>query len=220
LNAPEPSSALTRLAGVPPRVRHALFGLIAVLTAANVIGTALSPYLVLEHPLLLIALSPDGRHVVLVAGAVPTTWLVVLGTARRFLALVAGFGLGALYGDAAVTWAEQRVPRLTRVIRFIERLFERFGLFLFALAPLPGIAVLAGAARTRFVLFALAGVLGQAAWIRLTVEFGEAVSAWTQPILAFVSRHVVATTVVVAALVALQQWVAHSKRSARPKDDA
>lgn len=58
----------------------------------------------------------------------------------------------------------------------------------------------------------VAGAAGQLLWMTLTVYFGEAVSGWTRPILAFLSRHLVESTIVAAALVGLQQLVAYQKR--------
>lgn len=200
------------LAGVPPRARHALFGLVAVLVLANTLGTALSPYLVVEHPLFLVAISPEGRHVVLAASSVPAIPLVVVGTLRRALGLIGGFGLGLLYGEAAVRWAEERVPIMGRLIRFVERMFARFGLLLLAIVPLPGIALLAGASRTPFVGVMIAGLLGQTAWMTLTVKFGAAISNWTRPVLDFLSAHLVESTLVCAALVGLQQAFAYQRR--------
>ncbi|MBK8998779.1 MAG: hypothetical protein IPM35_23905 [Myxococcales bacterium] len=205
-------SAITPLAGVPPRARHAVFALIAFVALSNAVGTALSPYLVVEHPLWLVAISPEGRHVVLAAPSVPAALLVVVGTLRRLLGIVAGFGLGLLYGEAAVRWAEQRAPRFSRFILFLERMFARFGVYLLFLVPLPSIGVLAGAARTRWPWVLVAGAAGQLVWMTLTVFFGEAVSGWTRPILAFLSRHLVESTIVAATLVGLQQLVAYQKR--------
>lgn len=212
-------SAITPLAGVPPRLRHAVFALIALVALSNAIGTALSPYLVVEHPLLLVAISPEGRHVVLATPSVAPVLLVAVGTLRRLLGIVAGFGLGFLYGEAAVRWAEQRAPRFSRFILFLERMFERFGLYLLFVVPLPSIGVLAGAARTRLPWVVLAGAAGQVVWMTLTVQFGEAVSGWTRPVLAFLSRHVVEATIVAVVLVGLQQLVAYQKRKAATVSD-
>lgn len=209
---PAKESAITPLAGVPPRLRHGVFALMAFVILSNTIGTALSPYLVVEHPLLLVGISPEGRHVVLAAPSVSAPVLVAVGTLRRLLGIIGGFGLGYLYGEAAVRWAEQRVPRLARIIRFLERQFERFGLFLLFVVPLPSIGVLAGAARTPFPWVVVAGALGQVVWMTLTVFFGDAVSAWTRPVLAFLSRHIIESTIVAVSLVALQQLVAYQRR--------
>ncbi len=213
------ASALSTLAGVPPRLRHAVFALIALLAIGNAVGTALSPYLVVKYPLLLVVISPEGRHVVLATSGVGPELLVAVGTLRRLLGIIGGFGLGLMYGEAAVRWAEQRAPRFARIILFVERAFGRFGLYLLFFIPLPSIGVLAGAARTRFPLVVLVGALGQAVWMTLTVFFGEAISAWTQPVLTFFSRYLIESTIVAAALVGLQQLVAYQRRKrARPPE--
>lgn len=219
MTSPAQASALTTLAGVSPRLRHGVFALIALLAIGNAVGTALSPYLVVRHPLFLVAISPEGRHVVLATAGVAPVLLVVVGTLRRLLGIVAGYGLGSMYGEAAVRWAEQRVPRFARIIRFLERAFARFGMVMVFVVPLPSIGVLAGASRARFRWVVLAGALGQATWMTLTVLFGEAIANWTQPVLAFFSRHLVESTIVAAALVGLQQLVAYQKRRrARPPE--
>lgn len=210
------ASALSTLAGVPPRLRHAVFALIALLAIGNAVGTALSPYLVVKYPLLLVVISPEGRHVVLATSGVDPVLLVAVGTLRRLLGIIGGFGLGSMYGEAAVRWAERRAPRFARIVLFLERAFARFGLYLLFLVPLPSIGVLAGAARTRFALVVLVGALGQSVWMTTTVFFGEAISAWTQPILEFFSRHLIESTVVAATLVALQQLVAYQRRKRGP----
>lgn len=215
MTAPAEASAIAPLAGVPPRLRHAVFALAGFVVISSTVGAALSPYLLVQHPLLLVAIAPDGRHVVLAAPSSPAAALIVIGTARRMLAIVAGFGVGFLYGEAAVRWIEGRVPRLARLVRFLERMFERFGLVLLFVAPLPSIGLLAGAARTRLAGVLVAGILGQLTWMTLTVYFGDAISAWTKPLLAFLSRHLIETTIVAVALVGLQQLRAYQKRKAR-----
>jgi hypothetical protein len=102
-----------------------VFGVLAVLTLASLLGTALSPYLLVERPLVLVALAPEARHVALAAAAVDALPLIAVGTSRRVLMALASYGLGILYGASAITWVEQRYPRLARLVRFLERLFAR-----------------------------------------------------------------------------------------------
>src|SRR4051794_28559566 len=88
---------------VPARVRSATLALLALLTLLSLLGVALAPYLLVNHPLALIALSPAGRHVVLAAPNVNSAALITIGTLRRLLMSVGMFGLGLLYGRAAIS---------------------------------------------------------------------------------------------------------------------
>ena len=45
-----------------PGLRRWVFALLAVVTVMGVLGTALSPWLLVRWPLVLVALSPDVRH--------------------------------------------------------------------------------------------------------------------------------------------------------------
>lgn len=68
------------LDGAPAPRRRVLLAL-GVLSGLTVLGTALSPYLLTEHPLVLLGLNPGGRHLVLVAtGWTPPT----RSSSRRF----------------------------------------------------------------------------------------------------------------------------------------
>ncbi|MCA9623083.1 MAG: hypothetical protein KC731_28890, partial [Myxococcales bacterium] len=61
-----PSPALR---GAPPRLRQAAIALIVVATVTGLLGAAFMPYLLVEHPLLLIGLSPGPANLVLAAGS-------------------------------------------------------------------------------------------------------------------------------------------------------
>lgn len=118
-----------------------------MVTVTSLVGTALSPYLLVKSPLLLVALSPAAHHVALAAATVDPVSLIAVATLRRVLTGLSAYGLGYLYGQAALDWVEQRHPRLARLVRLVERLFARIGVALLVVAPAPTVAVLAGAAR-------------------------------------------------------------------------
>src|SRR4249920_2502176 len=89
---------------VPSRLVRASWALLGVLTVASLVGTAFSPLLLVKAPLLLVMLSPDGRHVALVAGRVDPWLLMAVTVVRRALYSIGVYGLGAAYGDLAVDW--------------------------------------------------------------------------------------------------------------------
>jgi membrane protein DedA with SNARE-associated domain len=202
----------------PPRARRAIVGLFGLLALASVVGTALSPYLLVRQPWLLILLAPEGRHLALAAAQLPAPPLIALGCVRRVVGLLASFGIGALYGDAAVRWAEQRYPRLARLIGFLERAFARLGAPLLVAAPLHALAVLAGAAGSRFGTFVPAVTAGQVIWVTVYVFFGDAISGWTAPLIELLSENLVESTLVCVALVVLYQLA--SRLGSGRKEDA
>jgi len=200
------------------RLRTAVYALLGVATAASLLGTALAPYLLVKSPLLLVAISPAAHHVVLAAASVDPAPLVAVATARRVLTGVAAYGLGFLYGRAALGWLEQRYPRLARLVGLVEQLFARWGVWLLVLAPAPTVALFAGAARSRFITFVIAVALGHALWNSVTVYVGDAVAVWTDLLTSFVGEHLLESTLICIALVALQQTLSRLPRRRRQAD--
>lgn len=184
----------------------------AVLTALSIAGTALSPYLAVEHPLLLIALSPDNRHVVLVAGDVNAAPLIVLAVVRRVLGLSATYGLGFVYGHRFVTWTKERFPRWAGFVRLFERIFERAGAPALLVLPTYTMSGLAGASRTPPWTFLVAVTVGQLALVSALAYFGDAIAAWTGLIVAFLADNLLEATGIVVAFVALQQLIGWRRR--------
>lgn len=174
-------------------------------TIASLLGTALAPYLLVKSPLLLVALSPAAHHVAMAAATVEPVPLVAVATLRRVLTGLAAYGLGYLYGRAAIEWLEQRHPRLARLVRLAERWFARVGVALLVVAPAPTVAVLAGAARSRISLFLLALSLGHVLWNIITQYLGDALARRTERLTAFLDEHLLESTLVCMAAVVLQQ---------------
>jgi membrane protein DedA with SNARE-associated domain len=190
---------------VPPRLRAAILTLLTAVTVASTIGTALSPYLLLKSPLLLVTFSAAAHHVALAAATEDPAILITVATLRRTLTALAAFGLGALYGGAAVTWLEQRYPRLARWVRLLEKAFSRWAVPVVVLAPVPTVAVLAGAARMRLTVFVPLVLVSLGFWTAVTYGIGDALSHWTELLIAFLRERLLESTLVCMALVALQQ---------------
>lgn len=201
------------------RFRAGVFTLLGVLTAASLLGTALAPYLLVKSPLLLVAVSPAAHHIALAAASVDPVPLITVATLRRVLTGIGAYGLGFLYGRAALGWLDQRYPRLARLVAWIEQLFARWGLGLLVLAPAPTVALFAGAARSRFVFFVLALTLGHALWNSVTFYVGSTLAAWTDLLTGFIGENLLESTLVCFAAVALQQAfssLARRRRAAAP----
>lgn len=190
---------------VPAHVRRVVLALVAVLAVVGPVSTALSPTLIVEAPLLLVALSAVNRHIVLAAAHVDPVPLLLVGSARRMLSLLATYGLGYLYGAAALSWAEARHPRVARLVRWCEDWLQRVGPALLVVMSSYTLMGLAGATRMRLRTFLLASGLGNLIYVAAVVWLGDAVSAWSRPLLAWLARHLVEATVICIALVLAQQ---------------
>lgn len=184
-----------------------MFALLTVVTAASLVGTALSPYLLVKSPLLLVAISPAAHHVALAAASVDPAPLIVVASLRRALTGLGAYGLGYLFGRAALGWLDERYPRVARLVSWTERVFARFGVGVLVLAPAPVVALLAGAARTRLVFALSALTLGHLLWNSVTYYLGDAVALWTDRLTTFLSGNLLESTLVCALVVVLLQVV-------------
>lgn len=196
-----------------PLVRNSVLMLSAVLVGASLLGTALSPYLLVKNPFLLVVISPATHHIVLAAASVEPIPLVSVATVRRVLTGLGGYGLGYVYGSVVLEWLAKRSPRLARITSFVEGAFARRGVVLLVLAPVQTLALLAGAARSRLPYFLAAITLGNALWISLTVYLGDALSHWTDRLRAYLDQHLLESTLACVVAVGLQQVFARWRRA-------
>lgn len=179
---------------------------LGVLGTASVIGVALSLYLVNHYPLLLVALSPLGRHVILVAPIVNPVALVTVLVVRRMGFYLASFYLGRALGPAAIPWIEARAARFGRFVGWLQRLFSRAPRLVVLVMTGPTVSVLAGLSGMRTGIFVSLAtpslllrvlfVLGVAEWMR---EYLEVVLSWAD-------EHWIPGTIVMVALVAIYRW--------------
>ncbi|HYQ02506.1 MAG TPA: hypothetical protein VER96_27730 [Polyangiaceae bacterium] len=202
-------------AAIPARLVRGAWGLLAVLTVASVVGTAFSPLLVVKTPLLLVMLSPDARHVALVAGRIDPVLLVSVTVLRRSLYSIGVYGLGAAYGDLAVNWIEARMSRLGKALRALERLFARVGALLLLALPFLSVCVLAGASRTRLLVFLPALLAGHFLWVFTTVWLGTRFAAEAQAVVDFFSERLLVSSLVCLVLVAGYQFFTRNRAAPR-----
>lgn len=201
---------------VSDRLRVAVLGFLGALTAASVVGAALSPYLLVKSPLLLVAVSAAAHHIALAAATVEPLPLIVVATLRRTLTGLSAFGLGYVYGPAALGWLSSRYPRLAGAVSWISRMLSRFGLLVLVVAPVPTVALLAGAARRRLPLVIAALLFGHALWNAVVYYLGERMSHWTEVLTELIRQHLLTSTLVCVALIALQQggsWLVKRRRA-------
>ena len=137
-----------------------LIPIIAII-ATGTIGNAIHPALLKNHPLVLVAMEPRTRWLLLVANKdVAFVPFLVIATVRRLLSDPLFFMLGHLYGDNAVAWVERRFDNNSGIVRRIERIFRRAAPVVVFLAPGPLVCVLAGATGMSVRLFAFCNVVG------------------------------------------------------------
>jgi membrane protein DedA with SNARE-associated domain len=156
-------------------------GILAVLGTGSMIGLASSLYLLNYAPLLLIALSPIGRHLVLVAPIVDPVAFMLVSVTRRMLFYLPSFYLGRALGPAGIPWLEARAARFARFVRWLERLFASYRHAVVLTMAGPTVSALAGISGMSvwlFVSLALPGlilrmliVLGFAEWMREPIEW-------------------------------------------------
>ena len=198
-----PPPALT---GPKRRVVRLCLSALGVLGAGSMLGVALSLYLVNAYPLLLIALSPLGRHLVLVAPAVDPVAFVAVAVGRRMIFYLPCFHLGRALGPAGITWVEARAARFGYFIRWLERLFARAShLVVFAMAG-PTVSGLAGIAGMRAAVFVALASLGLVARMLLLLYFADWLRAPIESVRALIYEYWVPGTGVIVAFVALRRW--------------
>lgn len=185
----------------PPRVRRAVIALAAALTVAGVGGGALLPYLTIEHPLWLLATSADGRNIVLATPRLDAVTLALVAVPRRALGMLATFGLGWLYGDATRAWSARRLPRLSRLIELLERMFARYPRAALVLWPTYTTSALAGARGEPLARYVPWMLLGQLGYVLICARLGAAASAWTARVMAWLAPYLVEATAASLALV-------------------
>ncbi|MCB9780406.1 MAG: hypothetical protein H6742_17710 [Alphaproteobacteria bacterium] len=188
-------------------MKRLVVGGIALLAVVSTIAAAFSPWLLVNAPLALVVLNPDGRHIVLASAEVPPVPLWLVASARRFLSMLLTWGLGATYGHAAVSWTVKRFPRFAGFVHWSDRLLQRTGPAILALIPGYTITMLAGVAGLSFRRCAAALAVGVLLMNGATVWFGSELRSFIQPLVAWLTAHVVEATLVTAVVIGGWQLV-------------
>jgi len=166
---------------------------LGVIAAAAVVGNALAPTLVVNHPLLLLALNTTTRHLVLTSTSVDFVPYLLVGLGRRLLEDPFLFLLGRWYGDDAIAWVDAKVGG-GRVLAFVQRNFHWVGWLLVAVVPGGVVCVLAGASRMRTAVFLVLNVGGTVATILALRRFGDVFAGPVDATVTFVGDNVVVLT--------------------------
>jgi membrane protein DedA with SNARE-associated domain len=191
--------------------------LLGVLSAASFVGVAASLYLAHNHPLVLVALSPLFRHLILVAPAVDPASFVVVATLRSLAFFLACFYLGRAFGPPGLEWLESRAPRTGRFVRWIERVFERASWAAVLLLVGPAVAVIAGIAGMKAAVFTGLASLALVTRMALILELGDWLREPLEVVRHFVGENWLPGTVVLLfAIVLYQGWQRRRRAASRP----
>lgn len=156
----------TRAGSTSEPDRRVVTVLVVLIVAFWILGTvanALAPTLIADHPLVLVALEPRNRYLLLTAGRIDMVPYLVFATFRRIASDPVYFALGHLYGDRSIRWMERQAgERGARFVRVAERGYRRFSRAAVFLFPGLIVCIMAGATgmKTRtFLAYNLAGTV-------------------------------------------------------------
>jgi membrane protein DedA with SNARE-associated domain len=200
-----PPEVAAELSPERQRVARRCLVILGLLATGSLVGVASSIYLVSHYPLLLIALSPIGRHLILVAPIVDPVAFLVVAVTRRVAFCIPCFFLGRAMGRYALQWLEARAPRSARFIHWIERLFERASYAVVFLLPGAPASILAGDAGMRpgaFLALLLAGLLLRMA---IVIWIGDLLRGPIEEVLVWVRAYWLPGTIILVAAIALRR---------------
>lgn len=169
------------------------------------IGTAMGPVLLVESPLLLVALSPLPRHLVLVPDADPLPFYVI-GVIRLFVVDPFMYQLGREFGVDALVAVKRRFPEMARSLVLIERLFRRAGLVLVFFFSAPLVCLLAGASGVPPKTFVILNLIGSVVFLWMLRSVGAEFSDQLVWFKSFLQQHIVIATVISIGLVVPFVW--------------
>ncbi len=150
----------------------ALFTPIAFVVAAGYVASAFWSKLIDSHPLVLLALSPINRWLLLTTNELDAWSYYGVGMARHLFPDPLMYLVGAWFGHRAINWAAETYPIVRKLVgedgRGLEDPARRKILYPLAfLAPNNWVSLLAGASKLPFQVFLVLNVLGTA--LRLVV---------------------------------------------------
>ncbi len=186
--------------------------IVAIIVVGN-IGNAIHPTLVNDHPLLLIAMEPRNRFLLLVAGQVDFVPFLVVAVLRRMASDPLFYLLGYLYGDAGVRWMERRMGDEVGFVKTLERWFVKAGPVLVFLFPGLFACVLAGATRMKPAVFLGLNVAGTVTVVTLLYQFAEVFDGPLGAVNRFYGNNGMVLTIVSVGLTVL--WLANQRRQGK-----
>ncbi len=184
----------------------ALAAPVVAVMVAGFVGTAFMPYLLARAPLVLVALSPIFRHLVLASRVVDAVPLFAVAVPRHFAPDIFVYLLGREFGRTALEWVEANSPSSGRFVRMLERLFSKGGVLVLLVSPDLVVSTLAGIARLPLALFVVANIAGTIGTVAVARYFGDVFDGPIRTILAFFQAHLALVTVASVLIVVVLNW--------------
>jgi len=159
-----------------------IFAVPVVALAMSGLAAPLSPILVREHPLLLLALQTNLPYVLLVSGKLSVAALLAVAVARLLAVNVGWFFFGRWYGDRAIDWTRARGRGAQAVVDTLAGVFTRLRDPLVLLFMNPAVGVLAGATGMRprrYLVLRTAGVVATVVAWRVAAAYAPVQLAQT-----------------------------------------
>jgi hypothetical protein len=200
-----------------------LLGAFAVLSALSIVGTVLSARLVNHAPVLLLALAPANRHLLLTsaAGVSPVAYVIAAG-GRYVIGGTVLYLLGRDYGDACRAWFERQPGGLPGSVRWIEKGFDAAW---WAVVPVMvgsnAARLLAGARKIPARTYAILLGLGIAGRLALFWYLGQRFKSALEGVLDFIDRYqwwIIAAFVVVTVFQSYRKTMAAARAKAALAD--
>jgi membrane protein DedA with SNARE-associated domain len=192
---------------VPAWVGPLLLVGVVGLWVLGTVTSASSPKLLKSHPLLLMALNPRYRFMVVAAPKIGFPQFLAIGVGRLMLSDPLYFFIGKLYGNRAVGWfadAMGGADRPGNLVTTTAGWFNKaWGEVLVALACGPIVCVLAGAAKMKWKRFLLLDLVGTTIIVTALRLFSKAIEPWIRKLLNFNDKHSTALLFVAIAFTAL-----------------
>lgn len=189
---------------------------LALATVGGLIGTAFMPYFLAKAPLVLVALSPLFRHLVLASRSVGALPLFAVAVPRHFAPDIFVYFLGREYGSAAVEWVEVNSPMSGKLVRWLERLFAKAGVLVLLVSPDIIVSTIAGVAGLPLPIFVVANIAGTFATVAVARYFGDVLDAPIRAMLAFFQAHLFAVTAASVLLVLFLNWYNRDAKARGP----
>ncbi len=179
--------------------------IIGVLTIGT-LGNAFHAPLLRDHPLVLVAMEPRLRYLLLVADRLPLVPFVLVATLRRLSSDPLFYLIGRLYGERGVRWIERKMGEGGGLVRAIERWFPKIAPVLVFVFPGALVCVLAGATGMSPILFMLINVIGTVVVVTTIYYGADLVDVPVSAVNRFYGRNTVLITVVSVLLTAYWLW--------------
>ncbi len=182
---------------------------IGILVIGAQVGQAFVAKLAVEHPLLLIALDPRNRHMILASGRLDPWSFYIVGTGRLLLSDPLFYLLGYWYGETAINWMNRRGGSMGQALKQAEWAFSKAMYPMLFILPNNYICLFAGAQRMAPSTFLTLNISGTIARLVLIRWVGYVFEEPLQDLLGFFKEYQLQLTIAGVAAIGLQVLYDH-----------